>query len=426
MSVVIYFRLKLKIVNASINCARYSYKMLLVSRAYPHTVQKILTNPNEKSPAGNNTYPFAPDGWSKYLKYTLSEEEYKNNKIWFEIYEGNKKIHDQIGVKVSLKDDINFKWSVFEKKLGEDKSKPTKANGINDKKLNISRAYNYVRPFTFLIVDTIGKDGFLVRKVFDLNIRESRIDYDRITKALNMSYSQTLSERFPEKYGLSARNPKDYRILPAEHALAEPIAKHSNTPYISTSNRFPDGAGNFAGKKVFIDISQLEKAGVKQISEAELIKQLLEYKKQYPHTANRVDRLVNAIKNVEGEVLLHGEKIPAKAVFTPESLAKSQRGIKVGRGVMIVGIAFTAYDMGKATNESVKIKSAKPVAAETVRQIGGWGGAVLGAKGGAAAGALLGVETGPGLIVTGAIGGIIGGTAGYFGADWIADYIYED
>lgn len=42
---------------------------------------------------------------------------------------------------------------------------------------------------------------------------------------------------------------------------------------------------------------------------------------------------------------------------------------------------------------------------------------------GGAAGAAVGIETGPGAILTGAVGALIFGTAGYFGADWIADYI---
>jgi hypothetical protein len=43
-----------------------------------------------------------------------------------------------------------------------------------------------------------------------------------------------------------------------------------------------------------------------------------------------------------------------------------------------------------------------------------------------ALGGLAGVETGPGMVLTAIGGGLIGGTAGYFGADWIADWIYED
>ncbi|HIE9781355.1 TPA: hypothetical protein ACXRZB_002721 [Klebsiella pneumoniae] len=52
--------------------------------------------------------------------------------------------------------------------------------------------------------------------------------------------------------------------------------------------------------------------------------------------------------------------------------------------------------------------------------------AVAGAKIGTVAGAAVGIETGPGVVLTGLIGGVIFGTAGYFGADWVADHIDEN
>ena len=52
--------------------------------------------------------------------------------------------------------------------------------------------------------------------------------------------------------------------------------------------------------------------------------------------------------------------------------------------------------------------------------------AAAGFKVGGVVGAALGIETGPGAILTGAIGGIVFGTAGYFGADWVADHIYAN
>ena len=61
--------------------------------------------------------------------------------------------------------------------------------------------------------------------------------------------------------------------------------------------------------------------------------------------------------------------------------------------------------------------------AESIRQVGGWGGGLLGAKIGGAAGAALGIETGPGAVVTGFIGAVIFGVGGYLGADWVADLI---
>jgi hypothetical protein len=77
----------------------------------------------------------------------------------------------------------------------------------------------------------------------------------------------------------------------------------------------------------------------------------------------------------------------------------------------------------RISGSSIREGSVKPIAAETVRQVGGWTAAWAGVKLGAAGGALLGVETGPGAIVSGAVGGLIGGVAGYYGFDWIADHI---
>ena len=42
---------------------------------------------------------------------------------------------------------------------------------------------------------------------------------------------------------------------------------------------------------------------------------------------------------------------------------------------------------------------------------------------GGAAGAAVGIETGPGAVVTGFVGAVIFGVAGYLGADWVADFI---
>ena len=91
----------------------------------------------------------------------------------------------------------------------------------------------------------------------------------------------------------------------------------------------------------------------------------------------------------------------------------------VAAGLLTLGVA----DVARAADQSVKQKSFRPLGAEAVRQVGGWGMAAAGAKIGFATGALFGIETGPGAIVTGGIGAIIFGAAGYFGADLIADQI---
>jgi hypothetical protein len=61
---------------------------------------------------------------------------------------------------------------------------------------------------------------------------------------------------------------------------------------------------------------------------------------------------------------------------------------------------------------------AGPVAAQTLRTAASWAGA----KAGANARSCSSRRNGPGVVLT-AIGG---GVAGYLGADWIADWIYED
>lgn len=93
---------------------------------------------------------------------------------------------------------------------------------------------------------------------------------------------------------------------------------------------------------------------------------------------------------------------------------------------LVVGIVVDTVEMGGAAVESYKQGSIKPVSAQAIRTAGGWTLAWAGAKAGVALGGLAGVETRPGMVLTAIGGGLIGGVAGYFGADWIADWIYED
>ena len=107
--------------------------------------------------------------------------------------------------------------------------------------------------------------------------------------------------------------------------------------------------------------------------------------------------------------------------------AKQLRYLKVGgRVFLVVGVIVDTVQLGSAAIESVEQGSGRPLAAQTVRTAGSWAMAWAGAKGGFLLGGALGVETGPGLVLTAIGGGIVGGIAGYLGADWIADFIYED
>ncbi len=168
-------------------------------------------------------------------------------------------------------------------------------------------------------------------------------------------------------------------------------------------------------------LAYLKAAGAVIHSTEDIVKDLNRLATFHPNLRARVSKLIDVIRNVEGEVLIEGN-VPASAV-------KSTTAMNVTKGlrfVQAIGFVLTAYDMSVATKISIEKKSAKPITAETIRQVGGWGSALAGAKIGGIAGAAVGIETGPGAIVTGAVGALIFGTAGYFGADWVADYVYAN
>ena len=145
----------------------------------------------------------------------------------------------------------------------------------------------------------------------------------------------------------------------------------------------------------------------------------------------RTESLIRMIRNIEREVLVKGY-IPGKYVKRVNEVhrtfisqaERSMVNLRIHNNV--AGAVFTVGDMSYATNKSIQEGSVRPIAAESIRQAGGWGLGWAGMKVGCAAGALAGIETGPGAFVTCAIGGAIGGVAGYFGADWVADMIYEN
>ena len=220
----------------------------------------------------------------------------------------------------------------------------------------------------------------------------------------------------------------------------------------------PFGAPSIGGKPLLLDIAKIKQAGGQIYSVQDIVKDLQRFASENPTARRRVNTLIRTIQGVEGEVLIKGAT-PANAAKTLSAahsnyvrsaedlwhafsanklsrpqleaeLASLQRAYSkarivgnVGRGLMVIGVIVTAVDLGNATQRSMQQHSFKPISAEVVRQVGGWGGAAAGGKIGFGVGALFGIETGPGALVTGAIGAIIFGAAGYFGADWIADQI---
>ncbi|WP_374012331.1 zeta toxin family protein [Pseudoxanthomonas koreensis] len=91
------------------------------------------------------------------------------------------------------------------------------------------------------------------------------------------------------------------------------------------------------------------------------------------------------------------------------------------RAVGVAGVAVTAYDAADTALDAARLRGqGNDTAAQArierfaVQNVAGWSGAAAGVGGGA----LAGVKTGPGLLVTGALGGVIGAVAGDKVADW--------
>jgi hypothetical protein len=274
------------------------------------------------------------------------------------------------------------------------------------------------------------------------------------------------------------------RASAAEHSMG--LANKS--PYLSTSSK-PYGAPNFSAKtrpqsslshgpepvglkrsqSYLIDLKKTTNSGSSVVKTNQLVRDLNNHAKANGLSQQSVSTLKKTVGRLEGETLIKGA-VPKEAISAPNkqhlkmiqqaeniyNKAKAQGGSadaiykraqpelraleksveassklgsnlsKVGKGLGVVGAVSTAYELGKAGKESVDKHTPAPIAAEVVRQGGGWAGAWAGAQGGAALGAALGIETGPGAVVTGAVGGIIGGVAGFFAADKVADQIHPN
>lgn len=267
----------------------------------------------------------------------------------------------------------------------------------------------------------------------------------------------------PKDYSLFPKNPLA-KYSPAEHALMGNILE---TQYLSTSNK-PFGSPTMPKQSLknpkgwnellLIDTDKAQSGGAKIIRVEELVADLRRHAIENPKAQNQIRNLINAIEKIEGETLIEGS-VPGNAVkrvstahskyiatadelvaqakrgaiseqqlYTElESLGKSYKKAKifgrVGRVLTVVGVVFTAVDVADAAQKSYDKGSFKPLAAETVRQVGGWGGAMAGAKIGFWVGAAFGIETGPGAIVTGAVGAIVFGAIGYFAGDYLAGWI---
>ncbi|WP_322037598.1 glycine zipper family protein [Burkholderia cepacia] len=292
----------------------------------------------------------------------------------------------------------------------------------NDKSESKYDVLGHVMPanaFFFVTVDEVGKEGFLVRKTYT-TIQNPYLN------AMELTELQKIREVHPERAGLWARDPNSLASI-TEHVLG----KDKVTSYVSTSGNFPEGSPRFTGKDIYVDIAKAKRAGATLVAPDEIGRTVGEYLKTVPSKARREGmNTLNKALGIDSEYLIKpAPVVPPDGVFSKSGLRIALGVEKWARVVQVFGIFFTGYDLTMATNESIRLKSIRPLERSVLRQIAGWegslagrwAGTVVGMRIGAATGSLVGIELGPGAVITGAIGGIIGGAIGYVGESYILD-----
>ncbi len=222
----------------------------------------------------------------------------------------------------------------------------------------------------------------------------------------------------PMLYGVKASDPRA-TLHPVEHV----VNVHGSTPqtgapspWISGSRR-PGGAKLIVGDPIYIDLEVVRKVGVEFIDEKPLAAMAREYAEMHPEKRASIETWL-ANQPDEREVVFKGD-IPRRAVGRPKVRWWNEGARWLGR----VSKLETAYQLGKATYQSVKQRSIRPLGAQLVREGSSYAGSAVGS----AAGAAYGLRGGPyGAIVYGIWGGITGGIVGYEVGDRAADEIYED
>ncbi|WP_423380517.1 glycine zipper family protein [Burkholderia sp. LMG 32019] len=308
----------------------------------------------------------------------------------------------------------------------------TDTNDKNGSKYDVLGHLMPAKAFFFVTVDEVGADGFLVRRTY------SSVNDPHMPKGLDPL--QRFQIVYPEMTGLTAPNPKGLAKA-AEHVLQFDNAIKIETQFVSTSANYPHGADRFDGsgnppKLVYLDIAKAKRAGAVLVTPAEIGASIDQYVKGMPSKVRRqAEHLKKKALGVDAEFLVKPNPVvPAEGIF-------SQRGLKIALGVekwarvvQVFGVFLTAYDLTYSAQESIKFKTIKPLEKSVLRQIAGWegsvagrwAGAAIGARMGATTGAICGIELGPGAIITGAIGGIIGGALAYTGESYILDHTLGD
>lgn len=221
-------------------------------------------------------------------------------------------------------------------------------------------------------------------------------------------------------------NPEKYGFLPRDPTTKVPVGRHvlgmTNSKYISTSERIL-GAPRFEGKRYWINVDKVKKSGG-IIHDAEVIAKDLEriaIKTKDPARLLEISEILHKSSILDKEMLIEGA-IPAKAVKGALSMGLTT-SLKFVTGAAII---LTFYDLEQATEKSFNENSIRPLAKETTRQAGGWAASLAAARVGALVGGMITIESGPFAGLGAAVGAVLFGAAGYYGAEWVTDYMYSD
>ena len=238
------------------------------------------------------------------------------------------------------------------------------------------------------------------------------------------------------------------------------LRANGNVPQIGTDRISTAGnleafrnvlADRGTGELLRIDVDKLKELGAEFLTTEEVLAELDKFEKAVEGElaeARAAKRGTNFIKRLEGRLEAlqsarsraqnFGEgqgvrEVPASAISevaggtTPEAIARELATQRTIRGVRIGGRVLLVYGIYKSAD---RIVSAPPEARPRVatEEAGGWAVSIpaawAGAKAGASVAGLLGIETGPGAVVIGAAGGIVGGGIGFFVGQTAVDKIW--
>ena len=218
-----------------------------------------------------------------------------------------------------------------------------------------------------------------------------------------------------EEYGMQAEN------LNPNLSIGEHVRGFEGSKYTSAST-LPKGVPTINGEIQYIDIKKASAAGCKIYSTKEIIRDLRRLQEAVtPEVKEIIEKLIYTVENIEKEVLIEGD-IPKEAIKS----AKTMRWVKALRVLGVVSFCITVYDLEQAAEKSIEKESPKPIVAESIRQAGGWSGALITATAWGSYAAASTSISGPWAIVIGFAASLVGGFLGYFFSDKVADHIDEN